>query len=358
MSKNLLFQYFYNSNGDLDPFTKLTDCFNVHLYFTLKSKVNYNGSPYEIFLRDPSFCLTQKKDGSIYDIDFLDNTLNEDVFQIQHHKGKGEATFNEVEALLDKGETVIVYTDTRKVSFFNDNQGEGTEASDAGVVLGHVFLFVHREGEKLYYVEAPWNLNLNNFVPYEKNKSIGVIEKSKLQDAFDSFLTYTTVNINKEGLSKGLSKIKKIANSATENYKREAHEKGDLKYSYGIEAIDGIAEAFSKEIMYLDRKADSCPLNVFSLLDWRIVNIIRRRILLQESVAIYKEKVGQKETEFLISASSADIKSWQNLLTTIRKLNIKKKYLLDSGINKYVFEIGKMEQQLIEELENVGRKIM
>lgn len=105
------------------------------------------------------FYVSQNEDGYFYDMDFVDNDINEDVFKLQYFKGKGDETFLKCQDLLDKGEPVIIYTDTRKVPFFNDNQGEGTEPTNAGVELGHVFLLIHREDELLYYVEAPLEYN-------------------------------------------------------------------------------------------------------------------------------------------------------------------------------------------------------
>ncbi|MFZ5989301.1 MAG: hypothetical protein ACOYWZ_19575 [Bacillota bacterium] len=358
MNKNLSSQYFYLCNGDIDPFTGLIDCFNVHLYFTLRNKIGNIINPYGIFLRDIAFYVSQNEDGAIYDVDFIDNSLNEDVFKLQYFKGKGYETFSNCEALLDKGEPVIIYTDTRKVPFFNDNQGEGTEPTNAGVELGHVFMVIQREGDLLYYVEAPWNINLNNYTPFEGNKSVGVINKSDLKAAFDSFLTYITVKVEESSLHDAPMRLKQVINNTVENYHKKTHKSKGLTLSYGLEGIDRLIEACGREFMYLDQKALSCSLNLFSLLDWRIVNINRRRILLLESLKTHSRLIDNRCINHITDIIDSDIKSWQSLLTAIRKMNIRKKYLLDKGLQKYLMEVRKMEDEMVAGLLSLKEKCL
>lgn len=356
MNNNLSLRYFYQEDGELDPFTKLVDCFSAHLYFILKNKIAGIQNPYEVFLKDISFYLTLNDRGAIYDIDFLDNSINEDVFRLEYHKGKGEGAFSGCRELLLKGEPVIIYTDTRKVPFFNDNQGEGTEPTDAGVQLGHVFLGVGHEGDNLYYVEAPWNINFNRFIPYEGNRSVGVIPKEELNDAFESFLTYTTVEINERNLTNKAGRIKAVMKNSVDNYLKKSHRMNNLTYFYGSEAIDKIIEVCEKEIMYLDMQAYSCSLNLFSLLDWRFFNISRRRILLLEALKNNRDLFDSSKANNTIDVLNIDIKAWKRVLTTIRKMNIRKRYLLDSSLMDCLIEVKRIESSLNERLHEMEFK--
>lgn len=356
MNNNLSFRYFYQEDGELDPFTKLIDCFSVHLYFILKNRIKGIASPYEIFLRDISFYMAQNADGEIHDIDFLDNSTNEDVFRLLYHKGKGEDAFTGCRERLIKGEPVIIYTDTRKVPFFNDNQGEGTSPTDAGVQLGHVFLGVGYKDDKLYYVEAPWNINLKSFIPYEGNRSVGVISKDELNEAFESFFTYTTVEINEAGLLEKAGRIDTVINNSVENYRRQSHLSDGLTYFYGCQAIEKIIEVCEKEVMYLDRQASSCSLNLFSLLDWRFLNINRRRILLLEALKKNRELFESSSVNSTIDALNCDIEALKGVLTTIRRMNIRKRYLLDASLKGCLMEVMRTENSLYGRLHEMECK--
>jgi hypothetical protein len=347
MDRNLNIPYFYNENGELDEFTKLVDCFNVHLYFILKSRIPELVNPYEIFLRDISFYLSLSKDGSFYDFDFPDNSLNTDVFILEYHKGKGPETLAKMEKFLDQGEPVIVYTDTRYVPFFNDNQGEGTTPSDAGVVLGHVFLVIAHEPDSLYYVEAPWNLNLNHFKAYEGNRSIGVIPKQDLEKAFASFLTLVTVKINEAGLPADFGRIKSMMDSSVRNYFNPANETGEQAIFYGKQIFEQLNVVLTKKTLALDQQAASCPLNVFSLLDWRILNINRRRIVLKESLQKALNDQNSAQLTGLISAIDAAVKAWQNVLMFVRKKNIKKQFVLDESYLGCFAEVAACEERMM-----------
>jgi hypothetical protein len=356
MNKNLSFRYFYQEDGELDPFTKLIDCFSAHLYFILKNKIEGIQNPYEVFLKDISFYLILNDQGAIYDIEFSDNSINEDVFRLKYYKGKGEEAFSGCREMLLKGEPVIIYTDTRKVPFFNDNQGEGTEPTDAGVQLGHVFLGVGYEGNNLYYVEAPWNINFNRFTPYKGNRSVGVIAKEELNDAFESFLTYTTVEVNEENLANKAGRIKAVIKNSVDNFSKQSHRSKGLTYFYGSEAIEKIIEVCEKEIMYLDRQAYSCSLNLFSLLDWRFFNINRRRILLLEALKKNKELFESSEASSAIDVLSINIEAWKRVLTTIRKMNIRKRYLMDSSLKDCLAEVSETESKLNDILHEMELK--
>jgi hypothetical protein len=348
MNRNLIFPYFYNENGDLDEFTKLVDCFNVHLYFILKNRMPEIANPYEIFLRDISFYLSLAEDGSFYDFDFPDNSLNTEVFILNYHKGQGPQALSNMEKYLDRGEQVIVYTDTRYVPFFNDNQGEGTAPSDAGVVLGHVFLVIaHDHDDQLYYVEAPWNLNLNHFKAYEGNRSIGVIAKQDLEQAFGSFLTFVTVGVNETALPVNFERIKRVMDSSVGNYQKAAYTADGLSVYYGKQVFEKLNEVFAKKIMALDQQAASCPLNLFSLLDWRILNINRRRIVLRESLQRNPESKNSAQLTGLIAAIDAAVKAWQNALMFVRKKNIKKQFLLDESYIGCFAEIAACEERMM-----------
>lgn len=352
MNPNLTFPFFYDENNDLDEFTKLVDCFNVHLYFILKNRIPEIDNPYEIFLRDISFYLSLSPNGSFYDFDFPDNSLNTDVFILNYHKGQGKEALLNMELFLDKGDPVIVYTNTKYVPFFNDNQGEGTSPFNAGVVLGHVFLVIAHDVDRLYYVEAPWNLNLNHFKAYEGNHSIGVIAKKDLEQAFASFLTFVTVKINETGLSNNLGRIKSVIDSSIGNYHKAAQEAGGLSIYYGTQIFDKLNEVFAKKVMALDQAAASCPLNLFSLLDWRILNINRRRIVLRESLQRNLKSLNSAQLSGLIASIDADIKAWQNALMFVRKKNIKKQFRLDESYLGNFAEIAACEERMMAMMMN------
>lgn len=348
MNRNFIFPYFYNEDGDLDEFTKLMDCFNVHLYFILKNRMPGITNPYEIFLRDISFYLSLTADGSFYDFDFPDISLNTDVFILNFHKGKGPEALSNMEKFLDHGEQVIVYTDTRYVPFFNDNQGEGTAPSDAGVVLGHVFLVVaHDHDDQLYYVEAPWNLNLNHFKAYEGNRSIGVIPKKDLEKAFGSFLNFVTVKVNETGLPVNFDRINRVMNTSVGSYQKAAYSTDGLTVYYGKQVFEKLNEVFAKKIMALDQQAASCPLNLFSLLDWRILNINRRRIVLRESLQRNPKSENSTQLTGLIAAIDEAVKAWQNVLMFVRKKNIKKQFQLDESYVGCFAEIAACEERMM-----------
>lgn len=346
MSKRLSLQYYYMEDGSLDPFTEYLTCFDEPLYFLLKNKFG-NLNPCEAFLRDTTFYLSQNSDGSIYDIGFLDNSINSDLFKLKWYGGKGNEALAQVETLLDSGELVMIQTDTRRVPFFKYYQGSNTD--DNGVAVpGHVFLAVYHDKSRLYFVEAPWNHHPNNFVPYEGNPSIGVINKEDLRFAFESFLNCITITLSEEGLFK-VDRIRTVIEKSIKNYEKRALNSDGFIFTYGKEAIEKLIEICQREFLYLNQEVMSYSLNLYGLLFWKFWDIIKRRDLLYEYFLKYSKQFNNPDVDALIKIM-ADLKNAWRVISgdngIITGMYTAKKYLLDASLVKYFKDILDLEGQL------------
>ena len=349
MSKRLSLQYYYNNDASLDTFTRLLTCFDAPLYFILKNKVTNIDNPCEAFLRDITFYLSQNSDGSIYDIGFLDNSINSDLFKLKWYGGKGNEALAQVEALLDARELVMIQTDTRKVPFLKNYQG--TSSLDDGVAVpGHVFLAVYHDKTHLYYAEAPWNINTGNFNVYEGNESIGVIKKDDLRSAFDSFLNCITITLNEDGLFKS-DRMKTVIEKSAKNFDKKTLNSDGFIFSYGREAIERLIDVCRREFLYLNQDVASYSLDLFGLLNWKLWDIVKRRQLLFQYFVKHSNQFNSVDIDGLISVIDDDIKAWIGVIDIILKRNMEKKYMLDSQIQKYFMEIVDVEEKV-----NVGLK--
>ena len=185
-------QYYIPHEGE-DLVSNL-NCFQSCIYYILKTERNFKDDDLlEIFLGDLTFGIVENSAGMIIDICFLDGAINQHGFKIHYTLGKGVEVLPKVEALLDQGKTVIIQTYMQRVPFFMNFIGLDHELDEEHYRKNyhsyHTFLALGYDRDNLYYVEPV--RNSKRYIPYEGNKTIGVIQKKELFPAFNAFFNYT-----------------------------------------------------------------------------------------------------------------------------------------------------------------------
>lgn len=353
--KNLEIDYFFTKNGDIDPIARNLNCNVLMLYYNMKRYIPNYIDYLHIFLNDISFGLIINSNGEIYNID-VDNfpDLN-DLYHVEIIKGEGFQSIGVIEKLLDEGKLPIIKTYTKKLPFhkkFISFDCEVTETPEDLAKDMHTFIAVAYDQQMLYYVEMPYVLN-SNYIPYAKNKSVGVIKKDDLQYAFNVDLYFTIIDIKTEKLNQEFDLKEKIS-LMIKNSSQPVQYDNENKILHGFEALDELTAICNKEYLYLNQ-ANPCykGYDLKGLLDWKIWNIISRREQLKKILIHYQNEYSNISKNEILKVIDATIDAWRGLLEVVFKKFEQKQYLFGKDYINSFDKIKEAEQVLIEKLSSI-----
>jgi len=354
--KNLEIDYFFTRDGDIDPLAQNMNCNVLMLYYTMKRNISNFKDYSHMFLNDISFSLIINSSGEIYNIDVNNFPDLNDVYHAEIIKGEGFQSLGAIEKLLDQGKLPIIKTYNKKLPFhknFIDFDFEVTETPEDMAKDLHTFMAVAYDSQMLYYVEMPYTLN-SNFIPYAKNKSVGVVKKDDLQHAFNVDLYYTTIDIKTENLIKEFNLKEKVSLMIKNNSQPAQYDKGD-KILHGFEALDELMTICNQETLYLNQ-ASPCfkGYDLKMVLDWKVWNIISRRVQLKDILINYQNEYANISKNGTIQMIDTTVEAWRGLLGVIFEKFEQKQYLFGKDYIASFDKIKKMEQLLFEKLGSIN----
>ncbi|NLW47507.1 MAG: hypothetical protein GXY86_09265, partial [Firmicutes bacterium] len=353
LEKNLEIDYFFLKNGSIDPIAKNMDCSTMMFYYNMKRYIPDYADYLLVFFNDISFKLTISPEGVLYNIDVNNFPDITDLYQANIVKGEGYEAIGAIEELLDQGKLPIIKTYTKKLPFHKNFINFNFEVTDTPEDLAkdvHTFVAVAYDPEMLYYVEMPYVLN-SNFISYAKNKSVGVIKKDDLKHAFNVEIYYATIDINTEKLNHQIDLGDKIELMVNNSLKPVQYEEDYQVYS-SIEALDALMAICRKETMYLNEE-NPCynGYTMKRLLDWKLWDIISRRMQLKEILLNIQNKYPNISKCGIIPAIDNAIKAWRDLLGVIYEIFEQKQFLFGIIFLPYLDTIKEAEEILVEKIE-------
>lgn len=260
-----------------------------------------------------------------------------------------------IEALLDQGKFVIIQTFNERLPFYQGFKGVDTPLE--AMQFGHVFLAVWHDQNNLYYVEAPWDTNKDNFIPYEPNPAIGIINKEQLGPAFSVIANYLTVDIRRNRLPdapKVLKMVKELAGRARTNYGKKTETRDGLKVFYEKEAFAKLIEICGQESLSLDYESIPGKINLYRLLVWKAWVNIHRRKTLCFTLQKYASQWNVTSLNEIIEGLDKAIKAWENMIYFVLDKFYKNRYVLDLDLQIYFNRLAKLEEELFSLLEKIG----
>ena len=356
--RRLTAEYYFRKDGQWDQFVAILDCAQAPLYFILKQKTNIN-NPSELFLKSIDFHLCQNSDGAIANIDFRERPIGDGVFKTTKYTGTGTVALSQIEVLLDQGEMVLIQTYPDRLPFFNGFAGlNAAYTRTEALQTGHVFLAVWHDRDFLYYLDDPLTVNQKNFVPYELNKSIGMIRKDEIIHAFNLYVNYATIAINEAGFPNtqtALAMIKEIMENAITGYGKKTEERDGMIISYQKEALAKLVELCGQGRLSLKQKVDK--LDLYGLMNWKFAEIWNRRTILHHCLLKFAPDLNRIYINNLLKLLDTVIKTWHETFYLMDDRYHQQKYLLDPDDQRYFIKLADLEEELVHGLERIDGTI-
>jgi hypothetical protein len=348
---------YYDSLEDEDLITNLT-CFQACIYYLIKTELNCDDEDIcEIFLRDMTFGIEVTPDGLINDFCFPDTTLNEFGFKKNYRLGRGIETFREVTALLDQGKAVVVQIYMQRVPFFKDFKGIDfpldEEHYKANYHWQHTFLIIGYDHENLYYVEGPYNLNKERYIPYPGNPTIGIIKIDQLFPAFDAYLNYTYLDFDIERMADMFQVLQMVTAKSVAGYNLASHKTDKFNYYYGKEALDKLFTNLCSDSLDIQQPVPKHSITLGDLLIWKTQAISNRRMMLAKVFSKHSSRFAPSEINPIIDMLKQCTKMWRSVQANIIKMQVKKTNRIGADFHELLADVGRVEDEIIEGLEKL-----
>lgn len=355
MQKALNTQYYYLKNGDEDKIVSYLDCNTLMLYYVLKIKFGYEKimKRCELLLRNfvPNMIL-----------DSQDN-LKEIMFKSYGYKNKYinvnekyapnyEEGIVEIENILDKGYQAIISTDRKRTPFSKHFKGFAVDVSnETNIISGHTFIIIAHEKDKFYYVEMYSEIDIDNYIPYEGNKSIGIIDKKDLKLAFDIHLDIFWVDIDTNILNEDYV-LKELIQCSIKDYYNGVQVVDGQKMYYGQEVFNLLIK-LSEEGLNLRHEKEGHDMSLGKYLEWKIWSIISSRNLLRFAIINHDGEFDYQSKNRVINYLQTVTKKWFELRNRIIESNEGENHYFNSSYKNDLVEIRDCEDTLIELLKEL-----
>lgn len=348
---------YYGSLEDEDLITNLT-CFQACLYYLLKTELNCDDEALsEVFLRDLTFGIEVTAAGLIHEICFLDTSINEFGFTNHYILGQGVKTLAELEALLDRGKAVIIQTYMMRVPFFKDFKGFDypldEEYYKANYRWQHTFLAIAHDRDRLYYVEGPFNWHPEHYIPYEGNKTIGVIDKQQLIPAFNAYFNYNYVDIKMEQMSDMFQVVQTAIAKTITNYSHPPLKSDKFTYYYGKEAVDRMIAHFRSDSFDFLQSIPQHSITLGDLLIWKTQFISNRRMMLAKGLTKHISHFNPSQANPLIKLLKENVKIWRTIQINFIKMKMKKDYKISCDLAELFNVASRTEDEIIDGLQKI-----
>ena len=361
---NLPSVQYYHLIGDNDQLITYLNCFQSCIYNVYKTEQKIRDEDLiEIFLGDTAFGVIEAGDGSIYDIVFMDGAINKLGFTFFYTLGQGMEVLPAVEALLEQGKAVIIQTYMQRVPFFINFIGFDYPLDEEhyrqNFRLYHTFLVVGYDREHLYYVESPYVLNKEHYLPYENNQSIGVISKKELIPAFNTFFNYTYLKFDEKQPpdmfdNMKLDIVKSVMAKSFSNYHQKVAENGKKNCFCGKAAMDRLHWHFQNGTMDLQQTIAQFNIKLDQLLIWKFQFIMNRRYILARALEKYRGDFASGDAGALVDLLNSNVKAWRILISKLKRIQARKETSYQ-GLDEISGKISLLEGQIVDKMGKLAQ---
>jgi hypothetical protein len=342
--------------GDDDQLITYLNCIQSCVYNIFKTERNCPDEDlYEIFLGELTFGLIEDTAGSVYDIAFLDGTIHPLGFKMHYTLGKGIEVLPKVEALLDQGKAVIVQTYMQRVPYFINFVGFDYKFDEAyyrqNYQLNHTFVVLGYDQDHLYYLDTPYVHHKERYIPYQNNKTIGVLQKRELIPAFNAFFNYTFLTFDEAQPLDRIDIVKTVAAKSFQNYHLQSGDSDGKLYFYGKAALNRLNHHFQKGTMSFDQPINQYHIKLDQLLIWKFQFVMNRRYILARTLEKYTGRLNSSDIGGLIELLNNSIKSWRILISKMKKMQARKETKFGTEIQELFGKISVLEDKIIDRLK-------
>lgn len=334
MSKNdLLSNYSLKPDGELDEFLVYhPNCMVKCVYWIMKNRVKVEFDPYDLFLEDFTFCLTEITSDNYY-FRYLEYEPQypDGLFDMRsYHAAGNKEVFALQEKLLNEGYLVINKIDLSKIPFSFLYQSGREE-------WGHLFLSVWLDDEFLYYVDEPRLVN-KAFQPYSLNKEVGLIEREKMSEMSSTGNLFRTITFNEDMLSKMPLNTLPIKVAINNFYGEEFVALGEVNYCG--------KRAYEKIIAICDQNP-ACKIDnmVTQVYDFDFLRILTgRKKVLHQWLSNHSHNTG------IVNTSQASLDCWEKIRMYLLMKKYREENYFDQNCKMLFTELLNIEESLIGQL--------
>ncbi len=296
--------YFKDKSGKMNCIIdSLGDCFAQATYVIGGNSLK-KPDFYKAYLNESTIELRVINDQMCY-LGTKENVWNRKI--VSFYRINGESTASEkISGLLQSGKIAIISPIVEKLPFeelYDPDYKENKQKSE------HFFSIISEDENNFYFIDNPAVINKKNFVPYEKNEEIGIINKEFFEEVSKGFCIVGTPLFNLKAINKAIKKSKDVFKLSYKNYNKKSSSDGKITTLYGREALKKLADIFASGRMQFSQIAPSGDRDLITYFRWRIWHIKGRRNLQVQ----YLKDVYSTDSEAVCDLKNAleeSIKSW------------------------------------------------
>lgn len=355
--KALAFSYQYKNDGRFDDVLEKLSCWEKGIYYSLKLKYDFSiATPYCLFINESSLFISLDEEGELAELGVMLAHANGDIIEIKKHEKQSENPLNLLESLLKQGEPVILETVVEKLKFLKFYR---PDFNIQAFQPGHVFLAVHHDSDYLYYVEDEFNLNLENHLRYPNNRTIGMVPKRDLIEAFAYYLNCYTVVLKEDNIFKIKERVPELIRQTVWNYEHMESERVEgIEKHYGRVALVKLITLCESGRFQLDRTVPSFGVSLFHVLELRLLNIYMRRQLLYSGLKEYFDGLDEIDLSVLDATFQKDIDAWMGLKKLINDKYNQSFFDVAAEVKKQLSVILSCEDRLFEYLDKLYKEYL
>lgn len=355
------FWFFRKKDNSEDKLAMALSCYEAAIYNIVKNSGQLDKSLIiPLFLRDISPILSYEEDTGVF---FITNensnyapVWHKYIRLISYVKEQDNHAIEFLESLLDKGQMVMLQTVFQKVNYYAEYNPDFDMNSYFNGAAPHVNILLYHEDDKFYYAEkVPNRVNLNNFVPYELNRQIGVIKKSDMEEACNFYMKCYTLDMDVQFIKENLKHedIVSYIHAISENFIGKTVKVNGITKYYGISALEKIIDICVKEVDIKKYKhTDNWAL--FDKLTFDFWMLHGSRYILFEYIMQEIRDVGEKEELIQLRETLYEaVFQWRLLERVLSKLiKSSKSTQLNEKIAVRFIKLLEIEKRLNEMLKN------
>lgn len=322
------FWFFLNKDNSEDKLAMALSCYEAAIYNIVKNNAQLGKSLIiPLFLRDINPILTYEEDTGVFSITNENSNYapvwHKYIKLISYVKEQDNHAIEFLESLLDQGQMVMLQTVFQKIKYYTEYNPDFDLNSYINGAAPHVNILLYHEDDKFYYAEkVPHRINLNNFVPYQFNNQIGVIQKKDMEEACNFYLKCYTLDMDAQFIKEYLKHediVSYIHTISTNFPGKTIQAKGITKY-YGISALEKIIDICNEEID-IKKYKHTANWALYDKLTFDFWMLHGSRYILFEYIIQEIRDVGEKEELIQLRETLYDsIFQWRLLERVLSKL--------------------------------------
>ncbi|GMK39943.1 hypothetical protein PCCS19_29980 [Paenibacillus sp. CCS19] len=359
MLDNRFLTYFHHTDGSANLMASWLECQQLSHYFTLCKQYPHS-QPFEYFVEHLWFSVSFAP-ASLMDIE-LYNRKPHGAFRAESYTSIGMQGMQGIGKLLDEGYIVPFQTYEKRVPFFHAFRSFTEPYTGHHSGTPHTFIAIGHTQNELYYAEAPWSLREIGHVGIPENKSVGVISKSDLLHAFDCFVKYDKIELDREA-HQGMDcdayledYLRETSNLEKKLSKASAAASGDNSLGFHAEGLERLYRMLEEDMIQLSEPSGgNSAVSNGDLLHWKFNQVRNRRAILEQLLLKRHSSFPKDKVERTVYHLQQNITLWDTFLRSIKKMVISGSYTFRTPVRDYLLPLVESESFLADSIRNLHK---